>query len=125
MVGRLIDRYFIELSHDKRRLVTLRAVVWFATQAVSVLLIAFVLFGMPSQTPTVLGLAGAGLTVALKDFIVGFVGWFVLMGRNGIRIGDWLEFTGLGGGLLGFGLFARRCSKPATGLTPAIPPDAK
>jgi small-conductance mechanosensitive channel len=97
MVGRLIDQYFIELSHDKRRLVTLRAVVWFAAQAVGVLLIAFVLFGMPSQTPTVLGLAGAGLTVALKDFIVGFVGWFVLMGRNGIRIGDWVEINGVGG----------------------------
>ena len=97
MVGRLIDRYFIELSHDKRRLVTLRAVVWFAAQAVGVLLIAFVLFGMPSQTPTVLGLAGAGLTVALKDFIVGFVGWFVLMGRNGIRVGDWVEINGVGG----------------------------
>jgi small-conductance mechanosensitive channel len=97
MVGRLIDQYFIELSQDKRRLVTLRAVVWFAAQAVGVLLIAFVLFGMPSQTPTVLGLAGAGLTVALKDFIVGFVGWFVLMGRNGIRIGDWVEINGVGG----------------------------
>jgi small-conductance mechanosensitive channel len=97
MVGRLIDRYFLELTHDKRRLVTLRAVVWFAAQAVGVLLIAFVVFGMPSQTPTVLGLAGAGLTVALKDFIVGFVGWFVLMGRNGIRVGDWVEINGVGG----------------------------
>jgi small-conductance mechanosensitive channel len=97
LAGRLIDRYFIELAFDKRRLVTLRAVVWFAVQAVGVLLIAFVLFGMPSQTPTVLGLAGAGLTVALKDFIVGFVGWFVLMGRNGIRVGDWVEINGVGG----------------------------
>ena len=97
MVGRLIDRYFLKLTHDKRRLVTLRAVVWFAAQAVGVLLIAFVVFGMPSQTPTVLGLAGAGLTVALKDFIVGFVGWFVLMGRNGIRVGDWVEINGVGG----------------------------
>jgi small-conductance mechanosensitive channel len=96
-VGRMIDRYFVELSADKRRLVTLRAVVWFAVQAVGVLLIAFVVFGMPSQTPTVLGLAGAGLTVALKDFIVGFVGWFVLMGRNGIRVGDWVEINGVGG----------------------------
>jgi small-conductance mechanosensitive channel len=97
LVGRLIDRYFIELSADKRRLVTLRAVVWFAVQALGVLLIAFVIFGMPSQTPTILGLAGAGLTVALKDFIVGFVGWFVLMGRNGIRVGDWVEINGVGG----------------------------
>lgn len=97
IIGRLIARYFIELSQDKRRLVTLRAVVWFAAQAVGVLLIAFVVFGVPSQTPTVLGLAGAGLTVALKDFIVGFVGWFVLMGRNGIRVGDWVEINGVGG----------------------------
>ena len=97
MMGRLIDRYFIELTHDKRRLVTLRAVVWFTVQALGVLVIAFVVFGMPSQTPTVLGLAGAGLTVALKDFIVGFVGWFVLMGRNGIRVGDWVEINGVGG----------------------------
>jgi small-conductance mechanosensitive channel len=97
LTGRLIDRYFVELSADKRRLVTLRAVVWFAVQAVGVLMIAFVVLGMPSQMPTILGLAGAGLTVALKDFIVGFVGWFVLMGRNGIRVGDWVEINGVGG----------------------------
>jgi small-conductance mechanosensitive channel len=104
LVGRLIDRYFIALSADKMRLVTLRAVVWFAVQAVGVLLIAFVVFGIPNQTPTVLGLAGAGLTVALKDFIVGFVGWFVLMGRNGIRVGDWVEINGVGGEVVEIGL---------------------
>jgi small-conductance mechanosensitive channel len=104
LVGRLIDRYFLDLTPDKKRLVTLRAVVWFAVQAVGVLLIAFVVFGMPSQTPTVIGLAGAGLTVALKDFIVGFVGWFVLMGRNGIRVGDWVEINGVGGEVVEIGL---------------------
>jgi small-conductance mechanosensitive channel len=104
LVGRLIDHYFLDLTPDKKRLVTLRAVVWFAVQAVGVLLIAFVVFGMPSQAPTVLGLAGAGLTVALKDFIVGFVGWFVLMGRNGIRVGDWVEINGVGGEVVEIGL---------------------
>src|SRR6201997_5462926 len=105
IVGRLIDRYFVELSADKTRLVTLRAVVWFAVQAVAVLVIAFVVFGMPNQTHTVLGLAGAGLTVALKDFIVGFVGWFVLMGRNGIRLGDWVEINGVTGEVVELGMF--------------------
>lgn len=104
IIGRLIDRYFVELSADKKRLVTLRAVVWFAVQAVGLLMIAFVVLGMPDQTPTVLGLAGAGLTVALKDFIVGFVGWFVLMGRNGIRVGDWVEINGVGGEVVEIGL---------------------
>jgi small-conductance mechanosensitive channel len=59
--------------------------------------VLLVVFGVPSQTTTILGLAGAGLTVAMKDFIVAFFGWFVLMGRNGIRVGDWVEIEGVGG----------------------------
>ena len=54
---------------------------------------------------TVLALAGAGLTVALKDFIVGFFGWFVLMGKNGIRHGDWVEINGVSGEVVEIGLF--------------------
>ena len=100
----LLDRYFGDLASDKKGLITLRALTWFGIQAVGVLLAAFTIFGMPSQMPTILGLAGAGLTVALKDFIVGFVGWFVLMGRNGIRVGDWVEINGVGGEVVEIGL---------------------
>jgi small-conductance mechanosensitive channel len=64
-----------------------------------------VIFGPPSQLGTFLGLAGAGLTVALKDFIIGFLGWFVLMGRNGIRLGDWVEINGVTGEVVEIGLF--------------------
>src|SRR5581483_251180 len=46
----------------------------------------------------------AGLTVALKDFIVAFVGWFVLLGRNGIHVGDWVEIEGVGGEVIEIGL---------------------
>ena len=42
--------------------------------------ILLIIFGTPSQTPTIIGLATAGLTVALKDFLVAFLGWFVLIG---------------------------------------------
>src|ERR1035437_2180940 len=82
----VVDRVYTLAAADKKNLLTLRAVIRFVLQAVGVLLIAFVILGVPAQMPTILGLAGAGLTVALKDFIVGFFGWFVLMGRNGIRI---------------------------------------
>ena len=57
------------------------------------------------QVGTILGLAGAGLTVALKDFIVGFLGWFVLMGKNGIRLGDWVEINGVTGEVVELGMF--------------------
>jgi hypothetical protein len=53
-----------------------------------ILLILLVIFGPPSNLGTFLGLVGAGLTVALQDFIVAFIGWFVLMGADGIRPGD-------------------------------------
>jgi small-conductance mechanosensitive channel len=49
-------------------------------------------------------LVGAGLTVAMKDFIVAFFGWFVLIGRNGIRVGDWVEIKGVSGEVVDIGL---------------------
>jgi hypothetical protein len=67
------------------------------------ILILLVIFGPPTQFAAVLALAGAGLTVALKDFIVAFLGWFVLMGRNGIRVGDWVEINGISGEVLEIG----------------------
>jgi small-conductance mechanosensitive channel len=41
----------------------------------------------------------------MKDFIVGFFGWFVLMGKNGIRHGDWVEINGVSGEVVDIGLF--------------------
>jgi small-conductance mechanosensitive channel len=100
----LVNRLFKHAAPEKRHLLTLRGVVRFSLQAVGVLVIAFVILGVPNQMPTILGLAGAGLTVALKDFIVGFFGWFVLMGKNGIRVGDWVEINGVVGEVIEIGL---------------------
>jgi len=69
------------------------------------LLILLVIFGPPGNLGTFVGLATAGLTVALKDFIVGFLGWFVLMRKNGIRLGDWVEINGVTGEVIEIGLF--------------------
>jgi small-conductance mechanosensitive channel len=97
IADRWIDRYLAERGQERTRLHTLRAVIRFAIQAVGVVLIALVILGAPQQTTTFLGLAGAGLTVAMKDFIVAFFGWFVLMGKNGLRVGDWVEINGVAG----------------------------
>jgi hypothetical protein len=74
-------------------------------QVISVFVILLILFGPPDNLGTFLGLAGAGLTVALKDFIVAFLGWFVLMGKNGIRIGDLVEINGVTGEVVELGMF--------------------
>jgi small-conductance mechanosensitive channel len=93
------------LSMDRRQIQSLHTVTRVSLQIVSLLLILLVIFGPPGQLGTFLGLAGAGLTVALKDFIVGFIGWFVLMGKNGIRLGDWVEINGVTGEVVEIGPF--------------------
>ena len=90
---------------DRRRTQTLYMVTRVSLQVLSVFVILLVLFGPPDNLGTFLGLAGAGLTVALKDFIVGFIGWFVLMGKNGIRIGDLVEVNGVTGEVVELGMF--------------------
>jgi small-conductance mechanosensitive channel len=90
---------------ERRQAATLRSVIGVALQVLGVLVIVFVLIGVPGQLGTMLGIAGAGLTVALKDFIVAFIGWFVLMGRNGMRLGDWVEINGVSGEVVELGTF--------------------
>jgi small-conductance mechanosensitive channel len=99
-----IQRAFAAVALEHRQMHTLRALMLFGVQALGLVLILVVIFGVPSNFATVLALAGAGLTVAMKDFIVGFLGWFVLMGKDGIRVGDWVEINGVGGEVLKVGL---------------------
>jgi small-conductance mechanosensitive channel len=104
-----IDRWLESLlgrtKLDRRQLETLRSVVRVALQILSVIVILLVLIGLPGQLGTMLGIVGAGLTVALKDFIVAFIGWLVLMGKNGIRLGDWVEINGVSGEVVELGMF--------------------
>ncbi len=99
-----LAQIFSRLAPDQKNLLTLRAVIHVATRGLGAILILLVIFGPPTQIATILALAGAGLTVALKDFIVGFFGWFVLMGKNGIRNGDWVEINGVSGEVVQIGL---------------------
>src|SRR3954464_13845885 len=75
-----------------------------AVQLAAAGLILLLIFGPPTQLSTIIGLATAGLTVVLKDFIVAFFGWFTLMGKNGIRVGDWVEINGVSGEVIEIGL---------------------
>jgi len=101
---RLIDRVTHRVSQEMLRATTLGSLAKFGIQLVGLLIIVFVFFGVPSQLTTILGLAGAGLTVDMKDFIVAFFGWFMLMSRNGLRVGDWVEIKGVGGEVVEIGM---------------------
>src|ERR1700733_1865594 len=103
---RLLERYALHgASCDRRRLQTLHTILRLGVQLVGVGCVLLVTFGVPSQISTILGLATAGLTVALQSFIVAFFGWFILMGKNGVRVGDWVEINGVAGEVIEINLF--------------------
>jgi small-conductance mechanosensitive channel len=102
----LVRRIMATRLIDSRRSQTLRSILELSIQVVGVILILLVIFGTPRETPTILGLATAALTIALQDFIIAFLGWFVLIGKNGIHVGDWVEINGVGGEVTEVKLFS-------------------
>jgi small-conductance mechanosensitive channel len=101
----LVRRLMSHPALDHRQTQTLRSILELGIQLVGVMLILLVIFGTPQETPTILGLATAALTIALQDFILAFLGWFILIGKNGIHVGDWVEINGVGGEVIEVRLF--------------------
>ena len=100
----IVHHLLTKLLRDRRQMRTLRSLVQLGIHLVGAGLILLVIFGAPQQTPTILGLTTAALTIALQDYIVAFLGWFTLMGKNGIHVGDWVEINGVGGEVVDFKL---------------------
>lgn len=92
-------QYLIKQWENRRshRLKHARVVITFILEVAVAARIAVVIFGMPADVSTIIGFITAGITVTLKDFLVSFVGWFTLMGRRGIQVGDWVEIDGTQG----------------------------
>jgi len=88
----------------RRRLHQVQVIARITLQVAAILSILVIFFGPPTQISTMIGLITAGITVVMKDFIVAFFGWFTLMGKHGISVGDWVEIEGVSGEVIEIGL---------------------
>ncbi len=93
------------VTAEPRRVRTLETIVTLGVEVFGLIAIALVVFGTPEQMPTIVGFATAGVTVVFQDFILAFFGWFSLMGRHGIRVGDWVEIDSVSGEVAEISLF--------------------
>jgi small-conductance mechanosensitive channel len=57
-----------------------------------------------SSLATYFGLLTAGIAVALQNVILASLGYLVLMGKRGIRIGDRIQVSGLTGDVINMGM---------------------
>jgi small-conductance mechanosensitive channel len=103
MIGAVVRRATRRHVHDADRrhiiLVIQRVVLWFTIVVVA----AFAFASDLTSSATFFGLLAAGVAVALQSVIIAALGYFLLVGRRGIRIGDRVEISGVIGDVTDIG----------------------
>jgi len=103
MIGAVVRRATQRHMHDTERrhiiLVIQRVVLWFTIVVVA----AFAFASDLTSSATFFGLLAAGVAVALQSVIIAALGYFLLVGRRGIRIGDRVEISGVTGDVTDIG----------------------
>ncbi len=104
ILGEVWRRTIFRYVHDVRRryqfLLLRRIVLW----VVIALIIAFTFATQLGSVVTFAGLITAGVAVALQNVIVSMVGYFFLIGKFGIRVGDRVQVSGVTGEVVDIGL---------------------
>lgn len=90
--------------HDMRRryqfLLLRRIIIWIAIA----ITIAFALASEIGSIATFVGLITAGVAVALQNVILAIAGYFFLIGKYGVRVGDRVQIAGVTGDVVDIGL---------------------
>ena len=104
ILAELWKRATFRYVHDFRRryqfLLLRRILLWF----VIAITIAFALATEIGSLATFAGLITAGIAVALQNVILAVAGYFFLIGRYGVRVGDRVQISGVTGDVLDIGL---------------------
>ena len=99
VVRRVTRRHMRDTERRHIALVIQRVVLWSTIVAVA----AFAFASDVTSLATFFGLLAAGVAVALQSVILSAVGYFVLVGRRGIRIGDRVQISGVTGDVTDIG----------------------
>ena len=99
VVRRVTRRHMRDTDRRHIVLVIQRVVVWSSIVGVA----AFAFASDLTSLATFFGLLAAGVAVTLQSVILSAVGYFVLVGRRGIRIGDRVHISGVTGDVTDMG----------------------
>ncbi|HZR66311.1 MAG TPA: mechanosensitive ion channel domain-containing protein [Terriglobales bacterium] len=103
-IGQIWTRASFRYVHDTRRryqfLLLRRIVIWTTVAIIIVLTFASQL----GSAVTFAGLITAGIAVAMQNVITSIVGYFFLIGRYGLRVGDRVQIAGVTGEVVEIGL---------------------
>jgi small-conductance mechanosensitive channel len=97
---RAVYRYVADPRRRYQFLLLRRFVLWFLMAVI----IAFAFASSVGSLVTFAGLITAGVAVAMQGVIVAIVGYFFLIGKFGIRVGDRVQIGGVTGEVIDVGL---------------------
>jgi len=97
---RAVFRYVPDLRRQSRFLLLRKIVIWCLVVAIAASTFATEL----SSLATFAGLITAGLAVAMQSVLVSVVGYFFLIGKYGIRVGDRVQIGNVTGEVIDLGL---------------------
>jgi small-conductance mechanosensitive channel len=97
---RTILRYVHETRRRYQFLLLRRIAIWVLT----VLIMAFSFASQLGSVATFAGLLTAGVAVALQSVLLSVAGYFFLIGRFGVKVGDRVQISGVAGEVVEIGL---------------------
>lgn len=93
-----------KFTNEGKNLYYFRKLISFTSGLLIAAIVLLNFMGDFGSLSAVVGLAGAGLAIALQDPIVSLVGWFLIVGRFGISVGDRVEINHVKGDVVDIGL---------------------
>lgn len=93
-------RYITDTRRRYQFLLLRRIVLWI----VVVIIVSFAFASELSSFTTFAGLMTAGIAVALQNVILSIAGYFFLIGKYGVRVGDRVQVAGVTGDVVDIGL---------------------
>jgi len=114
---RAIFRYVHETRRRYQFLLFRKIVIWVVVGAI----IAFTLATELGSVATFAGLLTAGVAVALQNVILSVAGYFFLIGKYGIRVGDRVQIAGVTGEVVDIGIVRFHLLELGSGGTDAQP----
>src|SRR6185437_5703583 len=92
---------YVREQRRRNQLLLLRKI---ATWTLVVLILSLTFITRLSSFATFAGLLTAGLAVAMQSVLVSVVGYFILIGKYGVRVGDRVQIGNVSGEIVGLGL---------------------
>ena len=97
---RAVYRYVHNPRRRHQALLLRKFVMWFVVAVI----VAFAFASKLGSIVTFAGLITAGIVVALQNVVLSVVGYFLLIGKYGIRVGDRVQIGGVTGEVIDIGL---------------------